>query len=64
MNFEYMIDRIAACNKSSKSYLYFEFVEDFIRALYSYFTIDNTKIFLDSLVNRVLAELALVDEKA
>ena len=63
LNFEYMIERIAFCNKTSKSYLYLEFVEDFIRALNSYFTADNTKVFLDSLVERILAELAFVNEK-
>lgn len=60
MNFEFVVERLSTNVRSSKSHLFFEFVEDFVRGMASEFTIDNLQKYLSSLVERVIAELETI----
>jgi hypothetical protein len=62
-NFDYLITQFSTCNRTSKSFVFFEFIEDFVREMHNNFTTDNLKEFLQSLVDRILSELNLIKEK-
>jgi len=46
-----------------KTQRYFEFMTSFINMNYHNFTLQNTEIFMTSLVQRVLAELKIIKDR-
>lgn len=61
---EYFVLRITETIKTSKSYLFFEFVENFVRGLHSQFTLNNLTKYITALVQRILNELEVVNAKS
>lgn len=62
-NFEWVIEKLSAYNKSLMLQAYFDFLAEFIKTHYSNFTLDNLNVFLEALVARVQSELQRQEKK-
>ena len=62
-NFEYLIEQLSQANATVKGQRYFDFMTTFINRNYQNFTVGNTEVFMKSLVERVLVELKIIDER-